>query len=105
MSIRYLYGKLEELYDAAAILKEYVSDERIMEQIFQSKGIEVKGLPHKQYIKARLIEKIVNRLCEDSTDGNIITEDILRETEKMGINTYKMAFTSNHATRGYSQVG
>jgi hypothetical protein len=93
ISLRYLFGRLEELYDAAAVTKEYVTSERIMEQVRKNKKIKVKGLPHRQYIKAQAVEEIVNRLCEDSIDGNINTDDILTKTENIGINqeeTYKL---------------
>ena len=84
VSLQYLFGRLEDLYDAAAVVNEYVRGERVMEKVFLV-GPKIQGLPLEQFKKAQEIEKIVNRLCERSLDGNVTIDDTVMEAEMNGI--------------------
>ncbi len=86
VSMQYPLDRLEELYDSAAIINEYVTNEKAMENVLLIGSYKIQGLPHADYKKAEVIEKIVNRLCERSLDGNITIDDIVMKTEIKGIN-------------------
>ncbi len=85
VSLHYLFGRLEDLYYAAAVVNEYVTNEKAMEKVLLIGSYKIQYLPHADYKKAEVIEKIVNRLCERSLDGNITIDDIVMETGIKGI--------------------
>ena len=85
VSLQYLLDRLEDLYYAAAVVNEYVTNERVMENVLLIGSYKIQYLPHADYKKAQVIEKIVNRLCERSLDGDITIDDIVMETGMKGI--------------------
>ena len=87
-SLRYFFKKLDDLYDKSAIINQYIISEKAMEKDDDRNDYEkIKdlGLPHKKFIKAKSIEKMVDRLCECNIYGDVSIEDIVNEADMNGI--------------------